>query len=147
MPKPTSKIYQYYTKENENLYKFNKCNKSIKASTTSNLIKNLETNDDHKDFYSEYFDTIKPDSKKRKLDVVESTPDSVPLVSNLFRSVKYFKNSVIQKERVHLLVSVIIKCMLPISIVRDENFINLLNTFDPSFNVPTISKVNKSTKS
>ena len=54
-----------------------------------------------------------------------------------FCSPKYKINSAIQTERLYRPVSMIVKCMLPISTVENKAFVDYINYIDPSFSMPT----------
>jgi hypothetical protein len=66
--------------------------------------------------------------------------------NNLFGSPvqKYKNNSPLQTERLYKLVSMLVKCMLPISIVENSAFKDYINYIDPSFSIPTRSSVKNS---
>ena len=82
-------------------------------------------------------------SKKRKLDFsFDKISDSAVkgrMSSVMFGSPvqKYKTNSSIQTERLYKLVSMLVKCMLPISIVENQSFRENINYLDPSFSMPT----------
>jgi hypothetical protein len=57
----------------------------------------------------------------------------IPLCPN---SPKYRPNSLIQTDRLQRLVTMIVKCMLPISIVENPAFVEYINYIDPSFSMP-----------
>ena len=66
--------------------------------------------------------------------------------NNLFGSPvqKYKNNSPLQTERLYKLVSMLVKCLLPISIVENSAFKDYINYIDPSFSIPTRSSVKNS---
>ena len=85
--------------------------------------------------------TYKTPSKKRKLDFEDSKSPQTPsssLLSNTARSIKYGAFSKIQKERFDKLMAMIVKCMLPISIIENPAFREYIQYLDPSFNIPCV---------
>ena len=88
--------------------------------------------------------------KKRNLendfDLLSNNNNMMRLNNGLFGSPvqKYKVNSVLQTERLHKLVSMIVKCMLPISIVENKSFKDYISYLDPSFSMPTRSSVKNS---
>lgn len=75
------------------------------------------------------------------------SPVSTPLGSpnvfkmNITRQLKYSMNSNVQKERFSKLLKMLIKCMLPISIVENAAFREYIEYLDPSFNMPSVYTV------
>jgi hypothetical protein len=60
------------------------------------------------------------------------------------QSPKYKPNSATHKDRVHALVKMLVKLMLPISIVESEAWYEYMQTIDPSFRVPTRETIKNS---
>ena len=106
----------------------------------------------HADHYKEYEEetanNMKTPIKKRKLDLNQSPTTPVSLFSpqslissSLSRSHKYKIFSSIQKERFNKLLIMLVKCMLPISIVENAAFRDYISYLDPSFNIPCVYTV------
>jgi hypothetical protein len=139
------------TKDNEPVYA-----KTI-GCTTSNLIKHL-SKESHSLQYQEYLDESKKAenlklnsplhlTKKRKLDFSPSSP-TTPRTHALFNNVavapKYTFKSILQKARVFALVKMLVRLMLPVSIIESTAFKEFIAVFDPSLNVPTRETVKTS---
>jgi hypothetical protein len=86
-----------------------------------------------------------PSSKKRMLDfdiepssTVTVTPSKTLVnMSAIVATPKYKKHSSMQTSRFRSLILMIIKCMLPISLVERQPFKDFILKLDPSFNMPT----------
>lgn len=73
---------------------------------------------------------------------LEDSPVASPLSciidTNIARQMKYSVNSSVQKERFAKLLKMLVKCMLPISIVENAAFREYIEYLDPSFNIPSV---------
>ncbi len=77
---------------------------------------------------------------------LDSTPNQSTSL-NFHNSPKYKPNSLIQADRNNRLVSMIVKCMLPPSIVHNPAFVDYIKYLDPSFQMPTRRTLEKTTLS
>ena len=144
MKNKASAVYQFYTRvpnaSNQSLgdakstlvsFVCSHCENIIKTmhGTTSNLIKNLDRAN-HKTIKNEYlkiqatYDSALDENrslKKRKLfsDKVGSPLLSTVGVTKSPGTPKYGKNSQLQKLHYNSLLSMLVKCMLPVSIVEN----------------------------
>lgn len=92
----------------------------------------------HEDAYKEFLalDFDSPSTPiKHKIEPINNQPLLTESFS-AFKRTKYPVNSEIQKYKFKQLSNMIIKCMLPVSIVENENFTEWLEKTDPSFNIP-----------
>lgn len=156
MQKFKSNIYKHYdfisqdnVETKTRVFKCKTCSQLIKAATTSNLITHLEQNDNHKEAFTLYTNDLKkkeeslidspqPRSKLKRVEFTSTSSPSAKLMESSFmKTVKYGNGSSIQKERTSLLLHMLAKCMLPMSLVENKNFINYISKLDPSLNMPT----------
>jgi len=77
---------------------------------------------------------------------LDSTPNQSTSL-NFHNSPKYKPNSLIQADSNNRLVSMIVKCMLPPSIVHNPAFVDYIKYLDPSFQMPTRRTLKKTTLS
>jgi hypothetical protein len=129
-------------------FKYNYCNsvKQARLGTQSNLIAHLKTKS-HSQSYGEYLGQQKifeelshsrtsSGSAKKRARRSLSCSDNQSLETVGIVSVKYPKNSQTQKLHSDALTQMLIKCMLPVSIVENPSFREYLSIVDPLFNVP-----------
>jgi hypothetical protein len=105
------------------------------------LIKHIRTNG-HEDLSEEYdrLEEVQPKSKatpnksavKRKLNEISDSPLKT-LDGHVTKHTKYDVNSSAQNER---RTKMVVKCMLPITLVDNLAFRDYINYMDPSFTVP-----------
>lgn len=108
------------------------------AKKTSNLVNHLKTkgHEDAKlqfDLKTSNKSLDSPLSKKCKLEIVESNLSPFKMSS----SVKYKRTDLRRIDRCGKLVRMLVKCMLPISIVDNPGFREYINFIDPSFTIPS----------
>ena len=80
-------------------------------------------------------------SKKRKLFEIDICKSPIVGVTN---SPKYKHNSTLQNERLQRLVTMLVKCMLPISMVENSAFVEYIKYLGPSFSMPVRPTVKNS---
>lgn len=73
-------------------------------------------------------------NKRKRLDFFGSSEN---LYDSISRNVRYGKHSVIQTNRSQALTKMLVKTMLPISLVENSAFVEFVNKLDPSFRIPT----------
>ena len=153
------KFYELISKDDKNgIYRCKTCvslgkpiptktDKSCSLFASSNLIKHLEI---HQEDYVEYVrltDQNKtPTNKKRKIPEKssETTHIKTPtIVNSLFKQEKFAIGGVNQRERLVYLNKMIIKCMLPISIVESSGFKEYMRYVDPSFTMPSCHTIKR----
>ena len=123
----------------------------ISLGSTTNLHKHMQTEihlKEYTDYKKSLDNTPSRNIKRRKIDFDASpnTPNKAFDFSSFqcFSSHKKYKtNSVTQHERLLKLTSMIVKCMIPISIVESEGFIEYIKYLDPSFSMPTRPTIKK----
>ena len=155
-------IYKYYKFErieNEHkpgetkVYTCLHCGEEKRAKTTSNLITHLETAEDHQNILNKYNEEVKND--KENMSPINSpmrankrfridSPQTNTITSCFFKATKYEMSSQIQKDRTNYLLAMLIKCMLPLSLVENEYFTTYVSLIDSQFNMPTVKTMNKS---
>ena len=87
-----------------------------------------------------------PSTKKRKLFEVASqasTLNSNIIISNVSQNMKYSQGSPMFLSRMKALITMIINCMLPISLVSNVDFRAFLYVFDPYFVCPDVRTAKK----
>ena len=168
MSKSRSAVYQFFefvgfefddkSKTKTKIYKCLICGEEKRGQTTSNLITHLELaakecskHEEAERKYNEMknattFGTPVRNAKRQRPN--EDQLAASPLL-NFFRPsaatvTKYGINSSIQKDRAGALLNMLTKCMLPIRLVENKEFVLFLNKLDPYFNVPTAKTMNRS---
>lgn len=146
-------IYNYFEiTQTKRHFKCKTCNEILSAPTTSNLIKHLQSRSDHEQIYKEYEKEYNEEiidkssnGKKRKIDEIESNLSIRGQTTlDVVKLPKYGKDSLMQQKRTKSLLQMVIRCMLPISIIRNPSFISYVNELDPSFNMPNVYTITKS---
>ena len=125
--------------------------KKSRIGTTSNLIAHLKTSGHsemlekylaEQKIYEELIKTKQSESNgkcKRQKRLFPESPAQKTLSNvgvSLVKTVKYPRNSASQKLHFDSLVNMLVKCMLPVSIVENPAFREWLSVIDPPFNVP-----------
>lgn len=154
------KFYEYLgkdkegTKDETKLYRCLKCKEVKKARTTSNLITHLELASGHEEVLNQYLTengklnspnvlAQSKSAKRLRFDSPLASPSS-SLDNSIVRFSKYSRDSKVQKDRVNYLLEMLVKCMLPLSLVENDFFSTYLNKIDPAFNVPTVKTIQRS---
>ena len=126
-------------------------NASLK--TSSNLKAHLKKNGHEEAFkaYQKEIEVNPTQSTKRKIEF-ESSPLNSPSSKqsklscgspSISTAPKYGINSLLQRSRYFCLLIMLIKCMLPLSLVERLPFRDFLNKFDPSFTCPNRDSLKK----
>ena len=115
------------------------CTVNAKKGITSNLIKHLNRKN-HEEIrikYEKEADDAKnlTETPPRKRSRVEAFCTPSRTLTNM-GAVPYPRNSIVQMDRYKALVRMLIKLMLPISIVEKDAFKEFIKIFDPHFTVP-----------
>jgi hypothetical protein len=125
------------------------------SKTSSNLSTHLKKNG-HEEVYAKYQEDIKLNpslTTKRKLQL-ENSPLNSPSSKqsklsmglqspSIVTAPKYTFNHPLQKSRYFCLLTMLIKCMLPLSLVERIPFREFLSKFDPSFTCPNRDSLKK----
>ena len=114
-------------------------------TTSTNLIKHIRTQG-HEELLDEYerlseIEVLNGSNKKRgfkrKLEDAMACDSPLKTLDGHFaKQAKYSLHSCVQNERRTRLTKMLVKCMLPITIVDNENFKEYINYLDPSFTIP-----------
>lgn len=110
----------------------------------SNLIAHLKSSLHYDDIYQEYLALERstcssPRAIKRKRidsNSIETPTKTLYDMGVVAVQTKFNADGVMQQERLLKIVTVIIKCMLPISIVENKGFTEYISYIDPSFHMP-----------
>lgn len=111
------------------------------------MIKHLRTQKHEKE-WAEFLDMEKrtPSAKRPRLlssteGSTESPSKKLPDMGILSIQTKFGPSSIIQNERLLKIVTMLIKCMLPISLVENPSFREYIEYIDPSFHMPSVITV------
>jgi hypothetical protein len=107
------------------------------GTTSSNLIRHLKTHHEYEGENCEE-EILKPESSKKRKYNDDSDSDSSLFDFGVKNTAKYPRNSIMQKDRVFQLTKMIVKCMLPISIVESDGFREFLMHLNPKFSIPDV---------
>ena len=156
-----SLIYRFYdliSKDDKNgLYRCKTCvsmgkkntDKSSSLFANSNLVKHLETAG-HEEALSEFNRLTEQNktpvnNKKRRLyDSPNITPTNLLTSGSIAVQNKFNISGQTQRERLIKLNKMIVKCMLPISIVESAGFKEYIQYIDPSFTMPNRETIKRS---
>ena len=142
-------IYQFYEVVDiqKRIFKCKTCKIEYVSKTTSNLITHIGDHSAEKRKFLEMNESKPgPSTKKRKLFEVASqasTLNSNIIISNVSQNMKYSQGSPMFLSRMKALITMIINCMLPISLVSNVDFRAFLYVFDPYFVCPDVRTAKK----